>query len=235
MIKFFRHIRKSLLMENKTSKYFKYAIGEIVLVVIGILIALQINNWNESRLKRKAEIQFYKNTSQQLSDDIESLKSQIRYTNLYFDQFSTAISIIDNNDRSKKDSLGSIAINLLKYSDFDRQGNIYETAVNSGDIKLLNNNNIINGLRKLEETYIYVNRMETIHFDALMSMVPDLKQVIRFTSTKVENEEMLYDYQFQNLFALSLKIMEEKLTIYNRGISQIEVILKLMNTEISDD
>ena len=49
MIKFFRHIRKSLLSKGKTSKYFKYAIGEIVLVVIGILIALQINNWNEER------------------------------------------------------------------------------------------------------------------------------------------------------------------------------------------
>ena len=49
MIKFFRHLRKSLLIENKTSKYFKYAIGEIVLVVIGILIALQINNWNEEK------------------------------------------------------------------------------------------------------------------------------------------------------------------------------------------
>ena len=48
MIKFFRQIRQRLLMENKTSKYFKYAIGEIVLVVIGILIALQINNWNEA-------------------------------------------------------------------------------------------------------------------------------------------------------------------------------------------
>jgi len=49
MIKFFRHIRKSLLMENKTGKYFKYAIGEIILVMIGILLALQVNNWNENR------------------------------------------------------------------------------------------------------------------------------------------------------------------------------------------
>ena len=49
MIKFFRHIRQTLIMENKTGKYLKYAIGEIVLVVIGILIALQINNWNELR------------------------------------------------------------------------------------------------------------------------------------------------------------------------------------------
>jgi hypothetical protein len=49
MIKFFRNIRQNLLNEGKTSKYFKYAIGEIVLVVIGILIALSINNWNEQR------------------------------------------------------------------------------------------------------------------------------------------------------------------------------------------
>ena len=55
MIKFFRHIRKSLLMENKTSKYFKYAIGEIILVMIGILLALQVNSWNQKRLDRIEE------------------------------------------------------------------------------------------------------------------------------------------------------------------------------------
>lgn len=49
MIKLFRNIRKNLFDQGKTSKYFKYAIGEIFLVVIGILIALQINNWNENR------------------------------------------------------------------------------------------------------------------------------------------------------------------------------------------
>ncbi|WP_273277430.1 DUF6090 family protein [Maribacter polysiphoniae] len=49
MIKFFRRIRQQVLTENKFSKYLLYAIGEIVLVVIGILIALQINNWNEIR------------------------------------------------------------------------------------------------------------------------------------------------------------------------------------------
>lgn len=49
MIKFFRHIRKNLVVENKTGKYLQYAIGEILLVVIGILIALQINNWNETK------------------------------------------------------------------------------------------------------------------------------------------------------------------------------------------
>ena len=60
MIKLFRHIRKSMITENKTTKYFKYAIGEIVLVVIGILIALQINNWNQNRLLKNDEVIFVK-------------------------------------------------------------------------------------------------------------------------------------------------------------------------------
>ena len=55
MIKFFRKIRYDLMEKNKTGKYFKYAIGEIVLVVIGILIALQINNWNEQRKQNSQE------------------------------------------------------------------------------------------------------------------------------------------------------------------------------------
>jgi hypothetical protein len=55
MIKFFRKIRQNLLTQGKTGKYFKYAIGEIVLVVIGILIALGINNWNEHRKNKESE------------------------------------------------------------------------------------------------------------------------------------------------------------------------------------
>ncbi len=65
MIKFFRKIRYDLMEKNKTGKYFKYAIGEIVLVVIGILIALQINNWNEKTRKYNAIAQNYLNSLKQ--------------------------------------------------------------------------------------------------------------------------------------------------------------------------
>ena len=70
MIKFFRRIRQNLIMENKTSKYFKYAIGEIVLVVIGILIALQINNWNENRKDKIKEHAYLTNLKKDILEDI---------------------------------------------------------------------------------------------------------------------------------------------------------------------
>ncbi|MFD2824438.1 DUF6090 family protein [Lacinutrix iliipiscaria] len=76
MIKFFRKIRQNLLMENKTGKYFKYAIGEIILVVIGILIALQINNWNENRKSQKLEAQIYT----ELKSDLLQTRNDIKKT-----------------------------------------------------------------------------------------------------------------------------------------------------------
>ena len=67
-------------MENKTGKYFKYAIGEIILVVIGILIALQINNWNENRKQTALEIKHLKELK---SDIVETLKDAKYDAKLY--------------------------------------------------------------------------------------------------------------------------------------------------------
>lgn len=77
MIKFFRKIRQQLLSENKFSKYLIYAIGEIILVVIGILIALQINNWNEGQKTRKLEKSTLIEIKNSLEMDIQNLNNQI--------------------------------------------------------------------------------------------------------------------------------------------------------------
>ncbi|NKI30425.1 DUF6090 family protein [Croceivirga thetidis] len=73
MIKFFRRIRQKLLSENRFSKYLIYALGEIVLVVIGILIALQINNWNENRIQTKELDGLLKSISRAIQTDVKNL------------------------------------------------------------------------------------------------------------------------------------------------------------------
>ena len=77
MLKFFRQIRYNLMSENKTGKYFKYAFGEIILVVIGILIALQINNWNENRKDRILEKEYLTRLKDDIKIDLNWLSSYI--------------------------------------------------------------------------------------------------------------------------------------------------------------
>mgnify|MGYP000188649675 CR=1 FL=1 len=81
MIKFFRKIRYNLMNENKTGKYFKYAIGEIILVVIGILIALSINNWNEGRKNDRKEALLIKNIIEDLNSDTAHINQALDAAN----------------------------------------------------------------------------------------------------------------------------------------------------------
>ena len=74
MLNFFRKIRRDLLANSQFFKYLKYAIGEIVLVVLGILIALQINNWNEQRKAREQTKILLEEVAQELAKNI--LKSE---------------------------------------------------------------------------------------------------------------------------------------------------------------
>lgn len=74
MIKFFRKTRQKLLSEGKTGNYFKYAIGEIILVVIGILIALQINNWNNDAIAKKQETALVKRLTADLNNNLEEIE-----------------------------------------------------------------------------------------------------------------------------------------------------------------
>lgn len=233
-MKLFRKFRQVLIQKGDLKKYLLYAIGEILLVMIGILLAFQVNTWNNNRLKKKAELSVYKNIRDQLISDKINIQSQIDYSNIYAVQFNYAAEIIELNDLTKADTLGKIAVNLSNYSDFDKQGNIYETLVNSGEIKLLRNQNIIEGIRELEERFLYINRMENIHYDAIMTyIVPSIITSVNFSTGEVKNADNLYTFKFQNLIMVSLRIMDEKDQIYHSAIKEIEIIVELLDKEIN--
>ena len=119
-------------MENKSGKYFKYAIGEIILVVIGILIALQINNWNEIRKKKKQIDVIYTTIKQNLKTDLKTIKEPIEfYENL--DSTLTKImtktyptSFLDSiNENNYLDCLPCKS-NINRYYFFQKQDNGFE-------------------------------------------------------------------------------------------------------------
>ena len=154
-MKLFKTLRQDFIKQGNLKRYLLYAVGEILLVMIGISLAFQVSNWDDNRIKKNAEIRFYENIKEQIIDDKELIAGQRHYNNRHMVQYKYANEIIEANDRSKLDTLGIIVRNLTNYSDFDKEGNIYETMVNSGQIKLLQNHEIVNGIRELEELYNY--------------------------------------------------------------------------------
>ena len=79
MIKFFRKIRFELMTHNKTSKYFKYAIGELILVVVGILIAFHVSDWNTNRKRQQQETQILKDLHEEFVENRAQLDTVIKY------------------------------------------------------------------------------------------------------------------------------------------------------------
>ena len=143
MIKFFRHIRKSLLMENKTSKYFKYAIGEIVLVVIGILIALQINTWNENRKEKLEESSILQN----LHDEFSANKKLIKVSKTETETAKNIGFILMNHfGKSEeyliKNNTDSLLYVVLEPGEFRASENTINDLIQSGRLKLLQNKNL---------------------------------------------------------------------------------------------
>ena len=176
----FRKLRIKLIQEGEIRRYLIFGIAEIFLLVAGILIALSISNWDSKKSKRSDELKIYENISNMINEDQEELDGTRRYNDDYLRQFQFADQIIRENDRSKLDTLAVMAINLSKYSDHNRSSNVYQNLLNSGDLKLLKNTEIINTLQDLEHTYIYLNRIENIHLQFIMDIViPDLLNISR--------------------------------------------------------
>lgn len=243
MISFFRKIRQDLFAEKTPTtfsgrffKYLVYAFGEIILVVIGILIALQINNWNLGRLQHQEEVKTYRNIKRQLTDDLNEI-SRVKGMNDYFStQFEYAVKIIATNDRSATDTLAVIAMNLSQFSDFNRTGNIYETLVNSGDIKLLKNTEIPGKLQKLEMIYTYTNKLEDIHWDIIMKeLSPEIKGVINYATLQLVKPEKLYSVEMQNIIIELIYLTKGKSEIYGKAMGEMNSIVALIDEELNSE
>ena len=167
MIKFFRHIRKSLINQNNMGKYFKYAIGEILLVVIGILIALQINNWNEARKTQAKEIEILNGFKNGLEFDISQLDS----ISFHYARARTSINIILEhleNDLSYSDSLAAHFFNsTLIYDSGGLTDGVFETLKSVG-FDMISNKEILEQIILIyEEQNPWMQNWETRYFDEL--------------------------------------------------------------------
>lgn len=167
MIKFFRNIRKKLLNEGKTSKYFKYAIGEIILVVIGILIALQINNWNEKRKETELGYQYLTEMRYELQDDVVLLDFYINALKKSIENHEAALNTKNINTLSL-DSLYMLV--TTQNLDFKVSELTYNKMTNLGITKLSDNDQLNTMITN------YYNKMVVTHKLSLAYLFEELKK-----------------------------------------------------------
>jgi len=157
----FKNIRRKLARENKVKSYLRYATGEIVLVVIGILIALQVNNWNEARklnIERealvKALISDFKATHARLANAEQEDKKYIERTSRFL-----ALSYKDNED-TPVDVLKYNLSGAFEYPSFEPILSSYNQAVSTGKIGLIKNKEFLSHMAEFLSAYNFY-KMQT--------------------------------------------------------------------------
>ena len=165
MINFFRKIRQQFLKDNRVGKYLLYAIGEILLVMIGILLALQVNNWNERNKDKAESIKILK----KLQSEFETNKTELDASRHYHEQqYKAAVKIealFDPNHSIPSDTITNLIKRAFMDWKFEPRQSITTSALASGKIALINNDSLTDNLntwmyaiKKYNEIYAGLNK-----------------------------------------------------------------------------
>lgn len=236
MLRFFRQIRLSLISQNRITKYVLYAIGEIVLVVIGILLALQVNNWNQDNMEQEELKTYVSSLIEDLEVDIamiETIKFQNEEIIMRIDSLGAYIS---NKEIGELSNIDILCLTLNKpHRPYKWNRATLEELKSSGRLRIINNDAIIKSIAKYDsETYHldvdYEN--DKIQFEKCTQLMA------KIVNTNYDNFDLLYkmllpkdnrrDY---NLFETEPYVLADKQNL--RLISQSMDDVKIMVNEFN--
>lgn len=236
MIKIFRNIRRTLLTQGNTWRYLKYAVGEIILVVIGILIALQVNNWNENRktkieerkLLQQLAIDFQDNQNQ-LTDRISEHKSIDRSLR------KLLMDIKPNPEKIPEDSLNKY-ISDISHMVFYKPNTVTITSLlSSGKISIISNDSLALLLSKWPE------KLESYQFGTTIIYNLYQDQILPYTVKQLHFRNSMIDVGLGNTGPSRFSTNQEKIlsdpTLENltelRRVN--EELLQLIATALKSD
>jgi hypothetical protein len=233
MIKFFRHIRKTLIEQNQMGKYFRYAIGEIILVVIGILIALQINNWNERRQDQEKLEAILIKIKEDLTADLFVAKNNLNYL-----KRKDSIAQLIFNETIDIDTFSKIGGSFLPFSSivldmnttgFDQfQQNIDKVPKDYKELIIALNEIYINTKSNLEIYNLTMDETISKDFTSLSKTKSWFSDWSRNIPSKEADAFFLRDSTAKNLISLYLQNLDataiEGFNFKQRAIKAIKLI-----------
>ena len=254
MIKLFRSIRKRLLSTGNSSKYLTYAVGEIALVVLGILIALQINNWNNDRLNVQKEIWYLDN----IANDMFNQKSGLL---LLKDEYQKSKDVAEQlllDFKTQKgyhtiDSLSHKLNRLMTSYLYPNIDNTYKEMVSSGQVSLIENDSLI---LEIIDFYIFSaeaeevlrTNQEQLFYGEVYRTLSKYAQVD--ISAYTDNQDIVYEeeeireflntelldtknkHELTNAIRNKLIMLHEYLLTIEASIEEVDRIIKNIDLEI---
>jgi hypothetical protein len=224
-----------MIKENRILKYILYAIGEIILVVIGILIALQINNNNEIRKSREKELHYLNNIKSDLQLNINEIQDYIDIRTRRIVSANKVIEHFEGKPLTDLDEFNRNIINIYTWRKFYQINNTFQELTNSGNLALISNDSIKNTLLNLETLYKKLKyEEEHFRYDAEVLLyepsykVLDLNPVVKKYTYQVSKGKAGEDVKLPRAnFELMLKDLSQKngfvMAVYEFGVMNIQL------------
>jgi len=239
MINFFRKTRKKMADDNKPMKYMRYAIGEIVLVVVGILIALSINNWNEERKLHQVELSLLK----ELKADLEFSKKELEIISLDNKKFVKEYRLINSfieNDRDYDRALDTAFSNLDIWSQPYLSTMTFETLKTRG-IDIIKNDSLKRQIINVYNFHIKSLIEDMVQWEwsynqntTQRMMVGNIRRDIDNRDIAIPNdfERLKEDEEFRNFLNILIAIRSDHVDMALSTKSAVELLIQHINTEL---
>ena len=239
-------MRQSNLSEGKTSKYVKYAIGEIVLVVIGILIALQINNWNENRKEKRQELKQLKALKLEFEKNLVTFDSITKHHTE--NEAATQLLINAKDENYSLETLDSLFLKANYNYNFDPSRGIYNSLINSGQIELLSNEVLKYKVAEIQDIVVdYIDDENLVRDYCRMDFVPfTVNEMpynpLRLYKNRTAEQHELHYAQFKEMIQ-NRRLIEHlsMVSLYRIGVfdegkrvrKEYQDIIELINNDIA--
>ncbi|WP_224490926.1 DUF6090 family protein [Robertkochia flava] len=227
MITFLRSIRRKLLDKQRFSKYVLYALGEIALVVIGILIALQVNNWNEHRKNEREQIVFLNNLFSDLKNDLGQLDSIITYQSEKLRNLEALQTELQTNKDFEVIEQGFIKNQTSSNDTFFANTGTYTTAISSGTLANLQPDSLKITITNLYQRYYYRLNYNGEVYDKRNDQVAFQRgKFFDKINLKLTGPEVIDDSEFLNLITI---LIYDNTTYVKLATRTRQEIRKVMN------
>jgi hypothetical protein len=262
MIKFFRKIRQRLLTENKFSRYLIYAAGEILLVMIGILLALQVSNWNTAKQNRGIERNFLKNLKVDLDIDLYNLDSLSKDRMSKTESAFKLLKLPGATTIKELITLDSLYWNVFSWTSFIPRTTTRQELISAGQLSIIQNDSIKalililnqendkivvsrDHMRREYEYYLYDRSMNNSSFMAVIDLEATwkLKKMTIDTTLTKQQIESFYE---ESHFIQNDRVIKNGLKLasgnnryiksqYDNMKLNIEKLIRLINTDLNNN